>query len=213
MLLDRRRVKFWQKWVFGAMAVLMALWLVSIPIGRWVGCDNSSGSGTTLDDEIATLQQRVTASPSDLDAQLQLAETLVRRANQQAPDSQGRTDDLRAAAAAYERYVEQLAATKGTKAEKKEARRLQVAALEDLVSVYRMLNDYQLMTSVYGQLTDLRPKNAQYFYDMGRTAILAADLATAQLAFTRFLELAPDSEEAAAVEGWLQENSSGATGP
>jgi tetratricopeptide (TPR) repeat protein len=211
VLLDRRRVKFWQKWVFGAMAVLMALWLVSIPIGRWVGCSGSTGSANALDDEIAALQQQIAASPGDLEARLELAETLRRRANQQLQGSQQQVDDLNASAAAYEAYVKRLARTKGTKAELKEAERLQLAALEDLVAVYRTLNDFEQVTRVYGLLTDLRPNNAQYFYDMGRVSITAGDTNTALLAFARYLELAPDSDEAATVKQWLQENTSGGT--
>ena len=53
MLLDRKRVKYWQKWVFGFMAVIMALFLVMIPINRYVGCGNSASSALEhIDKEI-----------------------------------------------------------------------------------------------------------------------------------------------------------------
>jgi len=213
VLLDRRRVRFWQKIVFGAMAVLMALWLVSIPIGRWVGCGSSEQAVNTLDDEIAALRQRITASPGDLALRLELAESLRRRAGQAVQDAQEREDYLRASAEAYEAYIKRLAKTKGTKAELKEAERLQVAALEDLVVVYRTLNDFDNVTRVFGLLTDLRPNNASYFYDMGRTAITAGDTNTALLAFARYLELEPDSEEAAQVEEWMAANTPGGANP
>jgi tetratricopeptide (TPR) repeat protein len=213
VLLDRRRVRFWQKWVFGAMAVLMALWLVSIPISRWVGCASSDQAVNTLDDEIATLRQRISASPDDLALRLDLAESLRRRAGQAAQDPQEREDYLRASAKAYEAYIKLLAKTKGTKAERKEAERLQIAALEDLVVVYRTLNDFDSVKRVFGQLTDLRPNNASYFYDMGRTAISAGDTNTALLAFGRYLELEPDSEEAAQIKEWMAANTSGGGNP
>jgi TolA-binding protein len=212
VLLDRRRVKFWQKWVFLIMAILMAAWLVSIPIGRMVGCSGSSGTVNTLDDEIAALRRQITASPGALEARLNLAETLRRRANQQVQGSEQQAADLRASAAAYEAYVKHLAKTGGTKAERKKAERLQIAALEDLVAVFMTLKDFDSVRQVYGQLTDLRPNDAQYFYDMGRAAILAKDISTAQLAFTRYLELAPDSGEAATVKQWLKANAGGGTG-
>ena len=111
--------------------------------------------------------------PAALDARLDLAEALRRRANQSVQDSQEREDFLRASAAAYEAYVKRLAKTEGTKAERREAERQQIAALEDLVSVYLSLGDYDAVTRVYGVLTELRPNNADYFYDMGRVAINA----------------------------------------
>jgi hypothetical protein len=46
---------------------------------------------------------------------------------------------------------------------------------------------------------------------MGRVAISAGDTNTALLAFTRYLELAPDSEEAATVQQWLKQNTPGGT--
>lgn len=213
MLLDRKRVKFWQKWVFLAMAILMAAWLVSIPIGRMAGCGGStSGTVNTLDDEIAALRRQIAASPGALEARLNLAEALRRRANQRVQGSEQQAADLRASAVAYEAYVKRLAKTGGTKADRREAERLQIAALEDLVAVYRTLNDFDSVRRVYGQLTELRPNNAQYFYDMGRVALLAKDTSTAQLAFTRYLELAPDSQEAATVKQWLKENAGGGSG-
>ncbi len=203
MLLDRRKVKFWQRWVFGVMAALMALWLVSIPVGRWVGCDEGSDATKSRDERIVALQRQVEASPRDTTALLQLAESLRARANFSEPGSEERAADLRAAADAYERYVKVLAATKGTKAERREAERLQVAALENLVVVYRELGDYAAVTQVYGRLTDLRPREASYFYDMGKAAITAQDTNTALLAFTRFLELDPKAPEADAVREWM----------
>jgi len=213
VLLDRKRVKFWQKWVFGAMAILMALWLVSIPIGRWVGCGSSEKAANTLDDEIAALRRQITASPGELALRLELAESLRRRAGQAVQDAQQREDYLRASADAYEAYIKRLADTKGTKAEVKEAERLQIAALEDLVVVYRTLNDFESVTRVFGVLTDLRPNNASYFYDMGRTAISAGDTNTALLAFGRYLELEPDSEEAAQIKEWMAANTPGGANP
>jgi len=211
VLLDRRRVKFWQKWVFGIMAILMALWLVSIPVSRWVGCTGEEQATSTLDERIAALERRITASPGDLEARLQLAESYVRRANQQAEGSAGRTSDLEAAAAAYEAYIKKLARTKGTKAEVKQAERRQVAALVDLAKVYLMLGDYERVTNVYGRITALRPNDAEYFYDMGRVAISADDTDTALLAFGRYLELAPDSPQADQVRRWIEEHSPGAS--
>ncbi len=61
--------------------------------------------------------------------------------------------------------------------------------------------------NVYGQLTSLAPKNAQYFLDMGELAISAGDTERALLAFTRYLQLAPDSPDAEFVKDWIAANS------
>lgn len=212
MLLDRKKVRFWQKWVFAFMAVLMFVFILGLGgLTSIKGCGGSSSPTSTLDDEIASLRQQISASPGDLQTRLDLAETLRRRAGQAVENVQDREDYLRASADAYEAYLKRLARTKGTKAELREAERLQIAGLEDLVAVYRTLNDFEQVTRVYGRLTDLRPNNASYFYDMGRVAITAGDTNTALLAFARFLELDPKADEAAQVKEWMKANASGGT--
>ena len=209
MLLDRRKVKFWQRIIFGFMAFLMVLFLVGYAGFRFTGCGSTTTVANKLDDEITALQKRVAASPGDLAVRLQLAETLRRRAGQEVKDQAQRDEYMRASAEAYEAYIRLLAKTKGTKAEIREAERLQVAALEELVRVYQSMGDLESVKRVYGQLTDLRPKDAEYFYTLGRVAITAGDTTTAMLAFGRYLELAPDSEEAAQVKQWMDENAPG----
>ena len=48
---------------------------------------------------------------------------------------------------------------------------------------------------------------------MGRTAISAGDTNTALLAFGRYLELEPDSEEATQIKEWMAANTSGGANP
>jgi tetratricopeptide (TPR) repeat protein len=211
VLLDRRRVKFWQRIVFGFMAFLMVLFLVGYAGFRFTGCGSTTTTANTLDDEIAALQKKVEALPDDLVARLALAEALRRRAGQEVEDQAQRDDYLLAAADAYKAYISRLAKTEGTKAEVREAERQQVAALEELVRIYQTMGDLEAVQQVYGQLTDLRPKDAEYFYNMGRVAITAGDTNTALLAFARYLELEPDSDEAAQVQQWIDENADGET--
>ncbi len=72
--------------------------------------------------------------------------------------------------------------------------------------MYDTLGDYQAETGVYGQLTEIRPRNADYFFGMGNAAINAGDTNGALLAFQRFLELAPDDPAAPDVKAWIKEN-------
>jgi tetratricopeptide (TPR) repeat protein len=203
VLLDRQRVKFWQKWVFGFMAVIMAAFLVMIPMSsRISGCSGTVSATKQLDQDIAKYQAAVKADPQNVESWRSLAENYVLRANQQTQGSAAQEADWRSAAQYYERADKLLSKRKG--ADNKQKR---IDTLQQLVSVYLFLNDYQLATSVYGQITALKPKDAQSFFDMATVAISANDTSTALLAFTTFLKLAPNSPDAQSVKDWIAANS------
>src|SRR5665647_3370058 len=185
MLLDRQRVKFWQKWVFGFMALIMGGFLVMIPLSNNLGCGGATSATDQLDTGIAKYQAAVKADPKDVESWRSLAENYVLRANQQPQGSAAQEADWRTAARAYERAVK----------------------LQQLVSVYLFLKDPQRETSVYGQITALKPKDAQSFFDMATVAISAGDTNTALLAFTTFLKLDPNSPDAPSVRDWIAANS------
>ena len=207
MLLDRQRVKFWQKWVFGFMALIMAGFLVMIPLGGNLSCGGATSATKQLDKDIATYQAAVKADPKDVESWRSLAENYVLRANQQVQGSAAQEADWRAAAQYYERAAKLLSKQKGAA-----VKQLRVDTLQQLVSVYLFLKDYQLATSVYGQITALRPKDAQSFFDMATVAISAGDTNTALLAFSTFLKLDPTSPDAPSVKDWIAANS-GAPSP
>jgi tetratricopeptide (TPR) repeat protein len=201
VLLDRKRVKFWQKWVFGFMAVIMAAFLVMIPITRYSGCGSGSSTASALEQinkDIAKYQAQTTANPADADAWLNLAEGYVLRANQQAQGSAAQKADWMAAIAAYKSADRLLRKEKGLAAKQK-----RLDNLQQLSTVYLDLQDYAGAVKVYQLITALRPKDAQAFFDLATIAINAGDKATAMLAFTRFLQLDPTSPDAAAVKDWL----------
>jgi len=206
VLLDRQRVKFWQKWVFGFMALIMAGFLVMIPLSNNSGCGGATSATKQLDTEIAKYQAAVKADPKDVASRRSLAESYALRANLQPQGSAAEEADLRTAAQHYERAVKLLSKQKGAA-----AKQLRLDSLQQLVSVYVSLKDYQLATSVYGQITALKPKDAQSFYEMAAVAISAGDTNTALLAFTTFLRLDPNSPDAQAVRDWIAANSGAAT--
>ena len=206
MLLDRQRVKFWQKWVFGFMAIIMAAFLVMIPLSNNMGCGGASSATEQLDKDIAKYQAAVKLDPKDVESWRSLAENHALRANLQTPGSSAEQSDLRTAAQYYEKAVKLLAKQKGAA-----AKQLRLDTLQQLVSVYISLKDYQLATSVYGQITALKPKDAQSFFEMASVAISAGDTNTALLAFTKYLKLAPDSPDAQTVKDWIAANSGEAT--
>ncbi len=204
MLLDRQRVKFWQKWVFGFMAIIMAGFLIMIPLSSRVsGCGGGTTSATKqLDNEIAQYQAAVKADPKNVDSWRSLAENYVLRANQQTPGSAAEQADLRTAAQYYGKAVKLLSKQKGAA-----AKQLRLDTLQQLVSVYVSLKDYQLATNVYGQITALTPKDAQSFFEMASVAISAGDTNTALLAFTKYLRLDPHAPDAQTVKDWIAANS------
>lgn len=202
MLLDRRRVKFWQRIVFGAMAVLMAGSLVLFSTLDGCGSGGAEEAATEqLEADIAAYQATIAANAKDVEAWRGLGESYLLRANTQPLGSEAQEADWGEAAAAFERAGKLLAKQKGAVAKQE-----RLDTLKRLVDVYLFMQDYQLATSVYGQITALTPKDAQSYFDMATVAINAGDINTALLAFTKFLELEPESPDAAAVQEWIDEN-------
>lgn len=202
MLLDRKRVKYWQKWVFGFMAVIMAAFLIMIPLGSYSGCTGEATSDALeqINAAIATFKTQTAADPTDVDAWLGLAENYTLRANQRPEGSDAQKSDWLLAIDAYDEADKLLKKEKGAAAEQK-----RLDALEQLAGVYLNLQDFAGAVSVYQKITGIKPKDAQGFFDLATIAINANDKNTAMLAFTRFLELDPDSPDAAAVKDWLKE--------
>ena len=204
MLLDRKKVKFWQRIVFGAMAVLMAGFLVFGYSGALSSCQ-SGGVGTStddLDEEISILEQRLQVDETDTVAWGELGDALMSRGSAQ-QEAAAQQEDWRRAVIAYERKVSLLEGEEG--ADAKSERR---ATLETLAGVYDVqLQDYEMAINVYGQLTSLAPKRSEYFLAMGMLAVSAGDTERALLAFSRYLQLAPDSPDAEFVKEWIAANS------
>ena len=166
MLLDRRKVKFWQKIVFGFMAFLMAAFLVVGYSGVLNGCTwfNSAQEDVTktLDQQIAKYQTATTTDPKDAAAWISLAEAYLSRSAIQQQGSQALTSDLTNAAAAYVKADKLLAKQKGAAVKKQ---RLDVLA--SLAGVYSQLGDSQAAAGVYGDITELTPKDADAFFNLG----------------------------------------------
>lgn len=205
MLLDRKKVKFWQRIVFGAMAFLMAAFLV-VGYSGWLSSGQMGGAGSTdlleeLDQEVATLEEQLKTDETDAALWGELGDALMSRGNAQ-EEAEASEADYRRAAIAYERKATLLEEEEGP-----EAKRQRRETLETLASVYLTLQDYATAISVYGQLTSLAPKQAEYFLAMGEIAASSGDTDRALLAYTRYLQLEPDSPDAEFVKEWIAANS------
>jgi tetratricopeptide (TPR) repeat protein len=206
LLLDRRRIKYWQKWIYGLMAVLMVAFLVYIPIGTQ-GCSGSSPStNQAAKDRIATLKTQLQASPGVAATMLALAEAYQLAAGQQTSGSSQQQADLTNAAAYYQQYLD---ATKDQKTAT--AVRQRIDTMQTLASVYSNLSDFAKAVTIYGQLTAVQPDNAEFFLQLGSFAVNASQKKVALLAFTRYLQLAPNSPEAKTIKEYIQKNSTSAT--
>ena len=203
MLLDRKRVKFWQKWVFLFMAIVMAGFLIMIPITQGQGCGGSGASSVTkqLDADVVKYKAQVAADPTNVTAWIDLGDAYQSRANAQTPQSAAQNNDFAAAAVAYGKATALLEKQKGAA-----ARQQRLDTYQKMISVDLALKDYQAATSVYGQVTSLTPKDAAAFFDWASVATQAGDTSTALLAFTRYLQLAPNSADAAQVRAWIKAN-------
>jgi tetratricopeptide (TPR) repeat protein len=179
------------------------------------------GSGASSAEEqiaadIAKYEAAVEASPEDVAAMKGLGDTYVTRANQQEPRSDAQRADWNLAVEQYEKAVTILAQEKGTAAQTQH-----IEALKQVADVHLMaaqvlglipdLQDaaaqqYQKASMVYARITALRPDDAAAFFDWASIAINAGDTDTARLAFSKFLELAPDSPDAPDVKKWIEDN-------
>jgi tetratricopeptide (TPR) repeat protein len=203
VLLDRKKVKFWQRIIFGGMAFLMAAFLVVGYSGALSSCQRGGGVTSDpveeLDEEIAALEQQLRVDETDAALWGELGDSLMSRGNVQ-EDLEAREADWRKAVIAYERQATLLEEQEAPKAARREV-------LETLADVYLTLQDYEMAVNVYGQLTSLAPKEAEYFLIMGEIAASIGDTDRALLAYTRYLQLEPDSADAEFVKDWIAANS------
>jgi tetratricopeptide (TPR) repeat protein len=211
VLLDRKRVKFWQKWVFLFMAILMAGFLIFGYSGVLQGCTNRVGltQANPAEARVNDLTKQLAASPGDGPTMLALGEAYQQRAGLEQSGSAKAQSDYAQALAYYDKFLALPVAQQGTT--KKEAADNKVKALENQAQIYVIQGDLAKVVTVYGKLTELRPKNADYFLAMGTAAQQTGDTQTAMLAFTRYLQLAPDAPEAATIKAWIKQQSNTST--
>ena len=208
MLLDRKRVKFWQKWIFLFMAILMASFLIFGYSGVLQSCSNRVGlsQANPYEQQIKELTAKVRANPNDGQAIFSLAEAYQAHASTQTTGSSAQSGDYANAIGYYERFLKLKKAQQGAT-----PRASQIQALEALGQLYVAIGDWSKVVNVYERLTTIEPKKADYFYSLGVAAQQAGDTQQALLAFTRYLQLAPNSAEAATIRQWMKQQAQSAS--
>lgn len=199
MLLDRRRVKFWQRIIFGFMALLMAGFGVAGVLGAFPGC--GGGGPAPITDRIEELEARLQAQTSPKPATvLALAQAYQTLGAQEPQGSESQATAWLTAADYYQRYIDQLG-----DAEDAATRQRLLDTYATLASIYSSLGDAEELVRVYGRLTDLQPNDADNYLYYGQAAQNAGRTDLAILAYRKYLELEPDSQFAADVRGLLEE--------
>ena len=161
MLLNRKRVKFWQKIVFGFMAALMASFLIFGYSGIASGCSHSSSlnSGNSgLDAQLKAALKQLAKDPQDPTA-LQSAAQAYSAAGtvSERRRALGPADDRPTKAIAYyERYIKLPDAKLGSTAPG-----LRVQALQAEAVLYSELIDYKSAVAVYQRALKITPSDSQ----------------------------------------------------
>jgi tetratricopeptide (TPR) repeat protein len=194
MLLNRERVKFWQKIVFGAMAALMAGFLIFGYSGVASSCRNTGvvqTGNSVLDKRLKEAAQTIKTNPKDAAALLQLAQGYQAAGNSQTDGSAQQADDLSKALTYYDRYIKLPDATLGAA-----AKDLRYNAYQAKVQAYIKLLDYADVVKTYKAMIKLRPKDHQLVLGLGLNQANAGQNAAAVATLQQYLQLEPHSQYA-----------------
>lgn len=203
MLLDRKRVKFWQRWVFLGMAFVMVFFLFMY--SGVTGC-NSSGTGqgnNVAESQLNNLKKQLAKHPNDLALINELAETYQSRANGDKAGSSAQIKDVQQAAIYYESWLAKQKAKKGAT-----ARQARAGVLLSLANAYVTMNNWPKTDDTYDRLTQLYPNDSDYFLGWGQAALTAGENSAAILAFDRYLVLVPHGGDSAAIRAWIKKTTS-----
>jgi len=198
MLLNRERVKFWQKIIFGAMAALMAGFLIFGYSGVMQSCRNNGTVQTgnsTLDKRLKEAAATLKTNPKDPTALLQLAQGYQAAGNSQTDGSAQQADDLSKALTYYDRYIKLPDATLGAT-----AKDLRYNAYQLKIAAYTKLLDYAGVAQTYKAMIKLRPKNAQLVLGLGLAQANAGQSTAAVPTLQQYLKLEPHSQYAKYVK-------------
>ena len=202
MLLNRQRVKFWQRIIFGFMAVLMAGFLIFGYSGVASGCRSSSvinSGSSTIDKQVKTAVATLAKTPKDAAALLGAAQGYQAAGNvQSGVPSKAQTDNLTKALGYYERYVALPNATLGAT-----AKGLRVKALQNEALIYGELIDYKSAVATYRKMLKLQPHNTELYLAIASNDAGASDTAGEIAAYQTFLKVDPHSQYAAKVKAAL----------
>jgi len=202
MLLNRKRVKFWQKIVFGFMAALMAGFLVFGYSGVASSCNGNktinSGS-SAIDKQVKAAVATLAKDPTNAAALLSAAQGYQAAGyTQSGAPSASQTADLTRALTYYDRYIKLPDAKLGAA-----AAGLRFKALQNQAVIYTELIDYQGAVAAYKKMLKLQPGNDDLYLAIGSNEVQAGDKAAAVAAYSTYLKHQPHAANAQLVRNAL----------
>jgi tetratricopeptide (TPR) repeat protein len=197
LLLDRRRVKFWQKIIFTLMAFLMVVFALGAGV-TYIGCNKTSAT-VTPNDTVKKAAAKVRKNPDSPAARFALAVAWRTLGNAQEPGSTAESSAFEKSAAAFKKFL------KLQTGKSLEAKKQRLDAALALVSIYTQLQDYYEVVQAYGFLTGMQPDNADNYILYGQAAEKAARNDVAILAYQKYLDLAPQGLYAKDVRNKLKQ--------
>lgn len=185
MLLDRRRIRKWARWVALILAIIFCVGAVGIGVGSGVdgmnvldalSCSNDNTTNTTAAaDRIAALLAAVTQNPKDLAALQSLATAY-----------QENGDYTNAV-----KYLEQAIAVDPT----------QKTVYLALANIYESnLYDYSSAVKLLNRAIAQFPEDPDMYLALGLAQRSAGNASAAVMAWQKYLQLAPNGDQASAIK-------------
>ncbi len=198
MLLNRQRVKFWQKIIFGFMAVLMAGFLIFGYSGVASGCHGSNlinSGNSAVDSQVKAAVTALKKNANDPTALLSAAQGYQAAGYvQNGLPSASQTNDLTKALGFYDRYRALPDSALGAA-----AAGLRFKALQNEAVIYSELVDYKSAVATYKKMLKLQPHDTVLYLQLAANSQASGDTAGAVAAYQKFLKLDPNSQYAAQV--------------
>jgi cytochrome c-type biogenesis protein CcmH/NrfG len=197
LLLDRKRIRKWARWVALILAIIFCVGAVGIGVGSGVGgmnvldafsCGNPKTTDTSLTQEarIAALLAKVATDPKNV-TNLQALATAYEQNN-----------DFTNAA----KYLEQVIVVDPT----------QEATYFRLATLYKdSLSDYGKRVAVLNKAQAKFPNDANVYLQLGLAQRDAGNTSAAILAWQKYLQLAPNGDQAASIKDQLATMAASAT--
>lgn len=197
MLLDRRRIRKWAKWVALALAVVFVVGFLFMGVGYggagfnlsslFTGKKSTDATNQTPDQKLAAYNETLKQNPNDVNALLGAA-TLLQQAN-----------NYSAAVV----YLEKVLAVDPN----------QKDVYLRLANLYlsQELSDYKAAATVLNKATSVDPNNPDVYLKLGSAQNSLGNTQAAILAWQKYLELAPNGDMASVVKDEITKLSAKAT--
>jgi cytochrome c-type biogenesis protein CcmH/NrfG len=189
LLLDRKRINKWAKWVALGLAIIFAASFLFLGVGYggagfnlselFTGDDNSTNTTLTADEKVAALEAKLQQNPKDVTTLLELATVY-----------QQNGDLLRAAA-----YLDQVIAVDPDQKE----------VYLRLANIYlnQEISQYAAAAAVLNKATSVDPDNPDVYLKLGIAQNALGNTSATVLAWQKYLALAPNGDMASIVREQL----------